>query len=161
MKLVRLWDLRKWWSVQREKKASLWGGGGGGAPEPSQPEESHKQLESEWSVGPQFWQEKELQNGKKNKIATIELCQGRELDYKLYASLGLEGKRRKNFPEEDAQTFLSLDCRMPTFVSWGFNTLIPLRWWGVCVETEKWWQLCLLICIWPVLNSTMYSSLKT
>lgn len=65
MKLVRLWDLRKRWSVQREEKPACEKEG----LRRKRPEEFHKQPESEWSAGPQFWQGKELAKQEKKKIA--------------------------------------------------------------------------------------------
>ena len=125
-------------------------------------EEFHKQLESEWSGGPRFWQEKEFAKQEKTKIArswaTTELCQGGELDYKLYASLGLEGERRKT--NKNISPRMLRPSSVPTAERLrlqfeGFNSQNPCVW-----KRKKRWQLCLLRC-WPVLNSTMYSSLKT
>lgn len=161
MKLARLWDLRKRWSARKGEKPACeeerlrrgsW-----------QPEEFHKQLESEWSGGgtPVLARERICKTGK-NKIArswaTTELCQGRELDYKLYASLGLEGKRRKTNKKISPRMLRpssvpTAECLRLQFE--GFNSQ------NLCVwKRKKRWQLCLLMC-WPVLNSTMYSSLKT
>lgn len=173
MKLMRLWDLRKRWSVQREEKPACEKEGFRSRPEEEglrrkRPEEFHKQPESEWSAGPQFWQGKELAKQEKKKIARswaiTELCQGRELDYKLYASLGLEGWRGNTniiSPRgcSDAPRFGPQNACVCKF--WGiWLSKIPLRWWCTYVEMERQWQLCLLLC-WPVLNSTVYSSLKT
>lgn len=48
---------------------------------------------------PSFGKRKKFSKQEKNRIArswaTTELCQGRELDYKLSASLGMEGQRGK------------------------------------------------------------------
>lgn len=102
--------------------------------------------------------------------ATADLCQGRELDYKpCFFRSGGEGRKtnKKISPRgcSEAPQFGPQNacvCKLKDL------TLKLLSGGGggsgggacMCVETETRWQLCLLLC-WSVLNSTMYSSLKT
>lgn len=67
MKLARLWDLRKVWSVQREKSQLVRRKGSGDSSR--QPEELHKQLGSEWSGGTSVLARERICKTGKNKIA--------------------------------------------------------------------------------------------
>lgn len=72
MKLVRLWDFRKLGQRRKRQKASFVRREGSGEAQGSQ--RCFINLESEWSAGPQFWQEQNLQNGKNQNSKKLSCC---------------------------------------------------------------------------------------
>lgn len=124
-------------------------------------------LESEWSAGPQFWQEQNLQNGKHQNSKKLSRC--RALSGKRAGPQTLCCCRSGGGKEQNQQGNLHRGCTeetlsgpQTTFARWRIKLSTAFKVVCVCVGTETHYftLFCLLLC-WPVSNSNIHSRLKT
>lgn len=112
-----------------------------------QPEVFHINLESEWSAGPQFWQEQNLQNGKHQNSKKLSRC--RALSGKRAGPQTLCCCRSGGGKEQNQQGNLHSGCTeetplgpQTTFARWRIKLSTAFKVVCVCVGTETHYFAC-------------------